>query len=108
MSHLDGVCTYASALVGRALVGPPGPLSATVGPSGFPWAFVDQALVSTPGPLFAPLCYCGLPWALVCETAHISLTLWPMTCIYSYMFFLFLYMRLYCCQNDVCTCYWGA
>ena len=38
------------ALVGRALVGPPGPLWA--GPCGPPWATVGQALM-------------GLPWALV-------------------------------------------
>ena len=43
--HLDPVHT--------ALVGPPGPLWAPMGPCGSPWA-----LVGTLGP-------CGIPWALV-------------------------------------------
>ena len=41
------------ALVGRAIVGPPGPLRAPIGPCEPPWAPVSWALVGPPGPLWA-------------------------------------------------------
>ena len=56
MTGIFHTCGTPCALVGRAFVGPLGPVGrALVGSRGRLWA----------GPLWAPLGPCGLPWALV-------------------------------------------